>query len=296
MSKFFINRPIVAILIAILMVILADVFRDSAVPSVILTPNGLVLFWNAAAERLFGWSADEVLGRPLTSVLVPAHRADEHRQIRLRTLEGRGFSQHRITRRVKDGRLIEVSLSTWPIRGADGRVIGIIGIYADIGAEELRFRQSLAQKQLEEVARLYATAPIGLGFLDAKLRFVRVNERLAQIDGLAAEAHVGRRLADVVPQAAASLERIYREVIATGVPLIEHELRAATPALPGVPRDWQVSAYPLKRPDGTPLGLTFAVSDITERKRLNEELKRQEMLLRIVLDGLPGEVLYIDRD
>ena len=76
MSKFFINRPIVAILIAILMVILADVFRDSAVPSVILTPNGLVLSWNAAAERLFGWSADEVLGRPLTSVLVPAHRAE----------------------------------------------------------------------------------------------------------------------------------------------------------------------------------------------------------------------------
>jgi PAS domain S-box-containing protein len=141
----------------------ADVFRDSAVPSVILAPNGSVLFWNRAAERLFGWSSDEVLGRPLTSVLVPPDRADEHHQIRLRTLDGRGFSQHRITRRVKDGRPIEVSLSTWPIRGADGSVIGIIGIYVDIGAEELRFRQSLAKKQLEEVARLYATAPIGLG-------------------------------------------------------------------------------------------------------------------------------------
>jgi hypothetical protein len=70
-----------------------------------------------------------------------------------------------------------------------------------------------------------------------------VNERLAQIDGLAPEAHVGRRLKDVVPQAAASLEDFYHEVIATSVPLIEHELRAATDALPGVPRDWQVSAY-----------------------------------------------------
>jgi PAS domain S-box-containing protein len=274
----------------------ADVFRDSGVPSVILAPNGLVLFWNGAAERLFGWSTEEVLGRSLTSVLVPPDRAGQHRRIRLRTLAGRGFSQHRITRRVKDGRLIEVSLSTWPIRGAEGSVIGIIGIYADIGAEEFRFRQSLAKKQLEEVARLYATAPIGLGFLDTELRFVRVNERLAQIDGLSAEAHIGRRFADVVPEPAASLEGVYREVIATGVPLMEHELRAATPALPGVPRDWQVSAYPLKHHDGAPLGLTFAVSDITERKRLNEELKRQEMLLRLVLDDLPGDVLYIDRD
>jgi PAS domain S-box-containing protein len=151
----------------------AEVFRDSATPSVILAPNGVVLFWNRAAERLFGWSSEEVLGRPLTMVLVPPDRSDEHRQIRLRTLRGRGSSQHRIARRAKDGRSIEVSLSTWPIRGVDGRVMGIIGIYADIGAEDLRFRQSLAKKQLEEVARLYATAPIGLGFLDTELRFVR---------------------------------------------------------------------------------------------------------------------------
>lgn len=274
----------------------ANVFRGSAVPSVILAPGGVVLFWNGAAERLFGWTSEEVLGRPLSSVLVPRHLLDEHRQIRRRALEGQGFSQQRITRQAKDGKLIDVSLSTWPIRGCDGCVLGIIGIYADIGAEQLRFRQSLAKKQLEEVARLYATAPIGLGFLDTELRVVRVNERLAQIDGLATEAHVGRRLADVVPEAAASLESIYREVMATGVPLVEHELRAATPALPGVPRDWQVSAYPLKRPDGTSLGVTFAVTDITERKRLNDELKRQEMLLRLVIDALPGAVLYIDRN
>jgi PAS domain-containing protein len=86
-------------------------------------------------------------------------------------------------------------------------------------------RRSLAEKQLEEIERLYATAPIGLGFLDADLRFVRVNERLAQMDGLAAEAHVGRRLAEVVPEVAASMEGIYRELMATGVPLKERELR-----------------------------------------------------------------------
>src|SRR5262249_2314869 len=75
----------------------------------------------------------------------------------------------------------------------------------------------------------------------------------------------------------------------------EREVRAATPAVPGAQRDWQVSAFPLQRPDGTALGLTFAVSDITERKRLNEELKRQEMLLRLGIDAGPGLVLYIDR-
>ena len=78
--------------------------------------------------------------------------------------------------------------------------------------------------------------------------------------------------------------------------MADRELRAAAPALPGVQRDWQVSAYPLKRPDGTVSGVTVVVSDITERKWLNDELKRQEMLLRLVIDALPGLVVYIDRD
>ena len=138
--------------------------------------------------------------------------------------------------------------------------------------------------------------PIGLCFLDTELRFVRVNERIAQIDGLSAEAHIGRRLSEVVPEVAKSLESVNREALATGVPIMDRELRAATPALPSESRDWQVSAYPLKQPDGTVLGVTIAVSDITERKRLNDELQRQEALLRLVIDALPGLVVYVGRD
>jgi PAS domain S-box-containing protein len=260
----------------------------------IIAPDSVVLFWNVAAERLFGWSSDEVLGRRLP--IIPPDRVSEHRRIRQRTLDGQSLLQRRITRLAKDGREIELSLSTWPIRGVDGRVMAVIGICTDIGTKELRFQQSLAKKQLEEIERLYATAPIGLGFLDTELRFVRVNERLAQMDGLSADAHIGRRLADMVPEVAASMEGIYREVIATGMPLSEREVRAATPALPGVQRDWQVSAYPLKRSDGTVLGVTLAVSDITEHKRLDDELRRQEMLLRHVIDAMPGLVVYVDRD
>src|SRR5262249_30722905 len=135
----------------------ADVFRDSAVPTLIIGPDSRVLFWNAAMERLFGWSAEESLGRPLP--LVPPERWEEHLQLRRRIQAGRGFSRHRIIRRDKEGRPVEVSLSMWPIRGADGEVMAIVGIYADLQTEELRFQRSLAEKQLEEIKRLYATAP-----------------------------------------------------------------------------------------------------------------------------------------
>jgi PAS domain S-box-containing protein len=272
----------------------ADVIRDSPVPTCILAPDRTVLFWNSAVERLTGWSPEEVLGRQLP--LVPPQRMDEHLQLWRRSQEGEGFAQRRVTRRDKKGRTLEASLSMWPIRDADGHVTATIVVYADVHAEESRLRESLAEKQLEEVERLYATAPVGLAFLDTELRFVRVSERLAQLNGRSPEGHVGKRLADIVPEAAALMEDNFREVIATGAPLTDHELRAATQALPGVPRDWQVSAYPLKAPDGRVIGITVAVSDITERKRWSDELKRQEALLRLVIDALPGLVLYLDRD
>lgn len=63
----------------------SGVFRDSAVPSIIIGFDGTVLFWNSASERLFGWSSEEVLGRPLPSV--PRDRMDEHMRLRQRTLK-----------------------------------------------------------------------------------------------------------------------------------------------------------------------------------------------------------------
>jgi len=267
----------------------AEVFRDSSIPTCILAPDSRVLFWNTSAERLTGWSSEEVLGRQLPAGFVPPQRMDEHSQLCRRAHEGESFSKLHITRRDKNGRTLDLNVSSWPVRNVNGRVTATIVIYADIRDDELRLRQSLAEKQLEEVDRLYATAPIGLGFLDTELRFLRVNERLSQIDGLSANRHVGKPLSEVMPDFATSLESTFCDAIGTGVPLKDMELRATTPALPGVQRDWQVSAYPLKHSDGTVLGVTIAVSDITERKR-------QEALLRLVIDGVPGMVVYVDRD
>src|SRR6266436_6614948 len=85
----------------------ADVFRDSAVPTLIMGPDSKVLFWNGAMERLFGWSAEEAIGLPLP--LVPPERWEEDLQLRRRTLAGKGYSRRRIVRRDKQGRPIEVS-------------------------------------------------------------------------------------------------------------------------------------------------------------------------------------------
>src|SRR5947208_5165372 len=181
----------------------ADAFRDSPVASVILEADGNVRFWNHAAEHIFGWSESEVIGKPLP--FIPVERMAEHRLMRKRDLEGQGFTGRHITRVRKDGTPVDLSVSTAPIRGSNGRVTGIISVYADVSAEKraeetLRLRQALANEQLQELERVYATTPIGLGFLDTDLRYVRVNERLAQINGASVPGHIGKRLDEMVPE------------------------------------------------------------------------------------------------
>lgn len=93
--------------------------------------NGIVTSWNAAAERLYGYRADEMIGKPL-SVLIPSDRHDEEPDILARLRRGESIDHYATVRRAKDGRLIQVSLTASPIKDADGNVIGYSKIARDI--------------------------------------------------------------------------------------------------------------------------------------------------------------------
>ncbi|MDE3166287.1 MAG: PAS domain S-box protein [Acidobacteriota bacterium] len=277
----------------------ADAFRDSPAASVALSADGKVLFWNRAAEAIFGWSAAEVVGHPLP--FIPTDRLEEHREMRRHDLEGASFTGRHIRRMRRDGTALDLTVSTAPVRAADGTVTGILSIYTDISAskrtEETHRRQiALADAQLVQLERFYATAPIGLGFVGPDLRYVRVNERLAQMNGRAAAEHAGKPIGQIAPELAAPVEEACRRAFATGEAVTEFEARAATPALAGAARDWLISVHPLRQPDGEVLGATLVMSDVTERKQFLEELSRQERLLRLTIDGMPGLVSYLDRD
>ncbi|MDE3244316.1 MAG: PAS domain S-box protein, partial [Nitrospirota bacterium] len=95
-----------------------------------LDVEGNAQVWNPAAERIFGWSAGEVLGRPLP--IVPEEKRDEHRAIRERVLRDKAFTGLEVVRRRKDSSPITISLSTAPLRNTEGRITGIMGIMADV--------------------------------------------------------------------------------------------------------------------------------------------------------------------
>jgi PAS domain S-box-containing protein len=142
-------------------------------------------------------------------------------------------------------------------------------------ADELR---RMEQRQKEETLALLDTlqqnAPLGFAFVDREFRYVRINEALAAMDGRPAAELVGRTVQESVPQLWPRLEPLYRGVLESGQPVTNLEVTGETPAAPGKTRHWLANYYPV-RVHGDIVGLGILVADITDRKRMEDELRQR---------------------
>ncbi|WP_017297329.1 PAS domain S-box protein [Nodosilinea nodulosa] len=139
----------------------------------------------------------------------------------------------------------------------------------------LQAQQAQLQQQLAEIETIYQSAPIGLNVIDRELRFIRVNQRLAEMNGLPIEAHLGRTVRELLPDLADQAEAMLRPILETGVPLLNVEISGETPAQPGVQRTWVESFWPLKDGDRV-IGISTVCEEVTDRKRI--EAERQQAL------------------
>ncbi len=130
----------------------------SPLPLFSLTPDGIVEFWNRAAERLFGWSAEEAVGRLLP--IVPEDTLEEFARLRGRVMEGEPVSGVEVTRRKRNGEAVELRLFTAPVRDESGRSVGIMAAAEDLTAE----REAAAElRESEERFRhLFEHSPVGI--------------------------------------------------------------------------------------------------------------------------------------
>ena len=115
--------------------------------------DGIIRTWNQGAERLFGYTAEEIIGKPVTT-LIPIERHDEEPDILARVRRGERIAHYETVRRRKDGGLIEILLSVSPIRASDGKIIGASKIAHDI-TEQKRAdeRISFLAREAEHRAR-----------------------------------------------------------------------------------------------------------------------------------------------
>lgn len=142
-----------------------------------------------------------------------------------------------------------------------------------------------SQKRLAEIEAIYNSAPIGLCVLDRNLRFVRINDRMAKINGFPPEDHIGKRIQDVLPDLAEQGEAVAKEIFETKKKVMGREFNGITPAKPGVLRTWIEQWYPVKDSSNQIIGINVAALEITEIKMADKALKKSEEKLRLAIEG-----------
>ncbi len=154
----------------------------------------------------------------------------------------------------------------------------------------MRDGERQSREQLPELEVLYRTAPLGLCYMDTDLRYLRCNEKLAEINGVSAADHIGRTLREIVPEIAETMEPFYRQAIESGEPVIDILAMGATAADPKKTRHFSACYYPVKSEDGVVLGVSSIVQEITQRKRAEEELAEYRQHLETLVEDRTTEL------
>ncbi|HEX4680668.1 MAG TPA: PAS domain-containing protein, partial [Gaiellaceae bacterium] len=270
---------------------------------VVMTATGDLIYVNEAAAHLSGYaSADEMRAAPRGEARARFQLFDiEGAPIPLERLPGRralaGEDPETMIIRFRAGpgtpeRVSEIRAVG--VRDADGTLQYAISFFREVTDEVARAdEQRAAADQYAELYReaqrttalldaLYGAAPVGLGFWDRDLRYVRVNEKLAEINERSAQDHVGRTFAEVVPHLAHVLEPMVRRVLEQREPVIALEVTAGSPSMPDEPRHWLASYYPVLARGGEALGVGCVIEEITDRRMAEERTALQLAVTEIL--------------
>lgn len=183
-------------------------------------------------------------------------------------------------------------------RGPDGST-RLDGILSDITEQKkaqlaLEESQRLLQKELAKLDGILKSTPVAMGLVDRQLRYVIVNERLAAANGRPVADHIGRTIYDILPaDLAAWVEPKLQQVLSTGVPT-EKEWRGPSAAQPDQIRDWIISYFPHKLPDGTIDGAFSVIQDVTERYQAQEQVRQSEKKYRNLVETSHDLIWAVD--
>jgi PAS domain S-box-containing protein len=163
------------------MFLLASVVESSDDAIITKTLEGTITFWNSGAERIYGFSGDEVVGKPI-SILIPPGHTDEVPEILERISRGESIHHYETVRMRKDGNIIHVFVSISPVKDKDGRIVGASTIARDI-TEEVRARKQYDER-LTSIVSEYKSKKPPVGRKDKNIAAVGSEERIYFAEGL----------------------------------------------------------------------------------------------------------------
>lgn len=255
-------------------------------PQLILTAdsNGQVNYVNERLLNYSGQTMEEAAGEGWRATI---HPEDEmyllHSWMEAVARDDEFDAEARI-RRGSDGAYRWFLIRGLPIRDEQQKTQHWLGVCVDIherkmAVEALKEMQKDTERQWAELETLYRTAPIGLALFDpVEFRYLRLNDRQAEIVGLPKESILGRTVTEIAP--IPGLHEMFCQV-AAGTPVRDMLLQGELPMQPGVHRYWAVNYYPVRGADGAIQAITAASLEITAQKRAEFALIQSEKLAAV---------------
>jgi PAS domain S-box-containing protein len=248
--------------------------------------EGIITSWNHGAEVMYGYTAKEVIGRSISLIMPPA-ALDDYKEILARIVRGESIDHYETQRKRKDGRIIDVSVTVSPVKGASGKIISASIIARDI--TERKRMESLLRASEEQYRRLFETAPDGIVLLEKdEGRITHTNPATEKMLGYTREESIGKKLQDIgVCVDTADFKTIVQELDEDGI--IKY---TDVPVKTKSGRSIDTDIYLVDRA----VLVQCHIRDVTERKRAEEDLRQAEERYRSIFENAPEGIFQSTRE
>lgn len=227
--------------------------------------NGIITSWNRGAERILGYTADEVIGKHV-SMLMPPEAIDDTERILGRIRQGEKVDHYQTKRKRKDGSIIDVSLTVSPVRDAEGTVVGASKVGRDISD------QRRAQELTERLAAIVESSDDIIASKDLEGVITSWNKGAERVLGYRADEVIGKHVSIIMPpELVEDMPRIL-EKIRRGEKVDHYQTRRRRKD--GSIVDVSLTVSPIRDGSGRIIGASKIGRDVTEEKRAREERDR----------------------
>lgn len=268
----------------------------------VINEEGIIQQVNPATSRIFGYSEQELIGQPVTTIMPDPYR-EEHPQYMHRYMET-GIPHiigtiREVRGRCKNGETFPCELSVAESR-EQGDVRIFVGIIRDITdrkrvEEELRDERRRFQLLAQELESMLQSINIGVVVTDAENRVLRANDAVAHILGMSLSEIFGRRISEITNNVVG--DELRRQVWQTGEPVLHQTVTYQLSHLPERGTSfWDMSIVPIRTPDGTIERLLTTLNDVTGYVQARQEAEFERARWLTTLNTLPQPVIFLDTD
>ncbi|MBC7260323.1 MAG: PAS domain S-box protein [Chloroflexi bacterium] len=265
----------------------------AAAPDAIVTLDAQhrIVEWNAQAERLFGYTRDEAVGKPLDDLITNAHSAGQAKALTAQVMRGQVVPPTEVVRYRKDGTPVDVVVASAPVL-VEGHFIGAVAVYTDI-TERKRAEQAVRESQ-ERLQDFLDNATDLIQMVDPQGRFLYVNRAWRKALGYSEAEVAGLTLPDIIhPDSMDHCMRLLGDMAAGQHNVVNVEATFITKDGRPIQVEGNVS---YRMENGKPVSTRGIFRDITERKQAEQALRESEARYRGLFDNIPIGLYRTDPD